>query len=143
VNRLIAVVLAVSPIVGCSPGSGVLTVEDPWMRPTPPGIDEAALYLAVINDSDSDDRLLSAESSGCMVVTPHLTEIDDGVSRMTESGGDELDMAPGDRLVMEPNALHLMCLGLVSPLVVGEQLPVTLRFAQAGEVSVDVIVEQR
>ena len=121
----------------------MLTVEDPWMRPTPPGIDEAALYLAVINDSDSDDRLLSAESSGCMVVTPHLTEIDDGVSRMTESGGDELDMAPGDRLVMEPNALHLMCLGLVSPLVVGEQLPVTLRFAQAGEVSVDVIVEQR
>lgn len=113
------------------------------MRPTPPGIDEAALYLTVVNDSDSADRLLSAESAGCMVVTPHLTEIDDGVSRMTESGGDELDMAPGDRLVMEPHALHLMCLGLVSPLAVGEQLPVTLRFAHAGEMSVDVIVERR
>lgn len=120
-----------------------MTVTGAWTRPTPPGSDEAAIYLTIRNGTDAADRVVAASSPACMVVTPHLTEITDGVSQMSESGGDQLDMDPGAELVMEPNGLHLMCLGLVEPLANGDSTEVTISFANAPAITADVSVEQR
>lgn len=139
---LVALVL-ISASCGSDSGAGTITVIDPWTRPTPPGVDEAAIYMTIENDSPVADRLLSARSSGCMVVTPHLTEITDGVSRMTASGEDELDMASGARITMEPNGMHLMCLGVVEALTEGSRLPVTLQFAYGPSLDIEVAVERR
>jgi len=99
--------------------------------------------MVVKNDSGSQDRLLSASSPSCLVVTPHLTEIVDGVARMRESGLDELDLDPGSTLVMEPNAMHLMCLGLTGALEAGEVLEIALEFREAGTIRVHALIDQR
>jgi len=139
VRRVLAVGLAL--ISAC--GNTGMTVSEAWTRPSPPGADEAAIYMVVKNDSGSQDRLLSASSPSCLVVTPHLTEIVDGVARMRESGLDELDMDPGSTLVMEPNAMHLMCLGLASALEAGEVLDIALEFREAGTITVGAVIEHR
>jgi len=120
-----------------------MTVSEAWTRPSPPGADEAAIYMVVKNDSGSQDRLLSASSPSCLVVTPHLTEIVDGVARMRESGLDELDMDPGSTLVMAPNAMHLMCLGLTGALEDGEVLEIALEFREAGTITARAVIEHR
>ena len=138
-RRVLAVGLAL--ISAC--GNTGMTVSEAWTRPSPPGADEAAIYMVVKNDSESQDRLLSASSPSCLVVTPHLTEIVDGVARMRESGLDELDMDPGSTLVMEPNAMHLMCLGLTGALEAGEVLDIALEFREAGTITVGAAIEHR
>lgn len=138
-RRVLAFSLA---LVSACGGEG-MTVSDAWTRPSPPGADEAAIYMVVKNDSGSRDRLLAASSPSCVVVTPHLTEIVDGVARMRESGLDELDLDPGSTLVMEPNAMHLMCLGLVGTLEAGEVLDITLEFRKAGTITVGAAIEHR
>lgn len=136
---------------GCGGGDGDallvddgLAVVDAWTRPSPPAVDEAALYVTIENRDAPADRLIGAESERCVVVTPHLTELDeDDVARMSEAGTDQLGLGAGEAVEMSPNGLHLMCLGLSAPLDEGERLPLTLRFAVHAPISVDVSVEQR
>jgi len=143
VKQVASLLLLALSAAGCDGTPSTMTVTDAWTRPTPPGSDEAAFYLTFRNGTDIDDRVVAASSPSCMVVTPHLTEITDGVSRMAESGGDQLDMDPGAELVMEPNGLHLMCLGLSEPLIAGNPTEVTISFANAPAITVDVSVELR
>ena len=138
-RRVLAFSLA---LVSACGGEG-MTVSDAWTRPSPPGADEAAIYMVVKNDSGGRDRLLAASSPSCVVVTPHLTGIGDGVARMRESGLDELDLDPGSTLVMEPNAMHLMCLGLRGALKDGEVLELDLEFREAGSIRVHALTDQR
>lgn len=142
-KALLYAAIAAAVLVGCGQREEQLVVTDAWTRPTPAGRTEAAIYLTVVNHTASADRLLAASSPACMVVTPHLTEIVNGVATMTESGGDELDVGSGGRLVMEPNGMHLMCLGLSEELIIGGSFSATLTFANAGDVVIDVAVEQR
>lgn len=150
-NRLIAAgaVLLVLPACAAGDGDAVLVddglaVLDAWTRPSPPTVDEAAFYVSIENRDAPDDRLIGAESERCVVVTPHLTEIDENdVARMTEARTDQLGLGRGERVEMTPNGLHLMCLGLITPLADGERFPVTLRFAEHTPLTVDVRVEQR
>lgn len=121
-----------------------LAVLDAWTRPSPPTVDEAAIYVSVENRGAPADRLIAADSERCVVVTPHLTELDeDDVARMSEAGGDQLGLGAGERVEMSPTGLHLMCLGLAEPLEDGDRFDLTLRFAEHTPVMVEVQVQQR
>jgi copper(I)-binding protein len=73
----------------------------------------------------------------------HLSTIVDGVMSMAEADPGILVMDPGASLVLEPGGLHVMCMGLDAALVEGEIADVTLTFETAGDVEVDIDVEQR
>jgi copper(I)-binding protein len=145
-----AVLLLLSAGCGNAGGDGAVVVEggmavlDAWTRPSPATADEAAIYVTIENRDAPDDRLIGAESERCVVVTPHLTELDDDdVARMSEAGTDQLGLGAGETVEMSPNGLHLMCLGMSRPLDDGERIPLTLRFAEHAPVTVEVQVEQR
>lgn len=121
-----------------------MAVLDAWTRPSPPTVDEAAIYVTVENRDAPDDRLIGASSDRCVVVTPHLTEFDDDqVARMTEAEADQLGLGAGERVEMTPIGMHLMCLGLTEPFVDGERFALTLRFSEHTPIPVEVQVEQR
>ncbi|MDJ0767576.1 MAG: copper chaperone PCu(A)C [Ilumatobacter sp.] len=123
---------------------GGFVVRDVWTRPTPPGSDEAAIYLTIENRDAPDDRFVGSVSDRCMAMHPHLTTIDDdGVASMTDAGEDRLAVPAGGSLVMAPTALHVMCLGLTGPLEAGDTFGIELRFAEHEPVVVEVDVEQR
>lgn len=145
-----AVVALLLATAGCGNGDDALLVDgglavlDAWTRPSPPTVDEAALYVTIENRDAPADRLIGAESERCVVVTPHLTELDeDDVARMSEADADQLGLGVGESVEMSPNGLHLMCLGLSEPLGDGDRLPLTLRFAEHTPITVEVSVEQR
>ena len=119
---------------------GGLAVVDAWARPTPAGASEAAIYVVIENRDAPDDRLVGAASPRCMVVTPHLTRIDDGIASMEAADEDVLGLGRGETVAMEPNGLHLMCLGLDEPLVDGDEIELELRFGSRRPIAVDVAV---
>lgn len=154
-KRAAAVAAAVAAVLGatsCGNGddpdgaivvAGGMAVLDAWTRPSPPTVDEAAIYVTVENRDAPDDRLIGASSDRCVVVTPHLTMVDDDIARMVDADGDQLGLRRGERVEMTPVGLHLMCLGLVETFAVGDRFDVTLRFSTHPPITVTASVEQR
>ena len=54
---------------------------------------------------------------------------------------DAFEIAPGEPQVLRPGGNHIMLIGLTGPLKPGASFPVTLTFAKAGAVTVDVPVQ--
>ena len=102
------------------------TVEDAWLRATPPGAGMGAGYLVIDNTAGAADRLLTVRVEGIPAVEIHRTVIVDGVARMRRA--EPLDIAAGQRVVLEPGGLHLMLMGITEPLVAGGELVIDLQF---------------
>ena len=122
-----------------------LAVIEAWAPPTPAGVSEAAIYITIENRDAPDDRLIGVSSERCMVMAPHLTVINDDIASMSEADEDDdvLALVRGGRVVMEPNGLHAMCLGLDRPLVVGDEFDVVLQFKDHEPVAAPVTVRPR
>lgn len=73
----------------------------------------------------------------------HETNIDEGVMSMNDVDEFGLVIEAGRSITMEPNGLHLMCLGTDSPLVEGDRVSVSLEFASGVSIEGTVVVEQR
>ncbi|MGH6951490.1 MAG: copper chaperone PCu(A)C [Vitreimonas sp.] len=118
-----------------------LEVQDAWAAPTPGGVDVAAGYLTIVNDSGADDRLMSATSPRAERVEVHDMSFEGGVMRM-RAVEDGLAVPAGTMVALEPGGQHLMFHGVRAPFAEGERIPVTLKFAQAGDVSVELPVQR-
>lgn len=53
-----------------------------------------------------------------------------------------LDVPPGTTIEFKPGAYHIMLLGLRHKPDEGQRFPLTLTFAKAGTVKIDVLVEK-
>lgn len=135
------VVLAMA-VAACG-GSNSMEVTDAWGRSSPQVAQAGAFYVTVENGTGTGDRLVAAASDRCGMTELHTTVMTDGVMSMRPAEADQLSIREGERLDMEPGGLHVMCMGLVEPLVAGEEIPLTLTFAEAGDIEVTISIEDR
>jgi copper(I)-binding protein len=98
--------------------------------------------MLIRNDGDEADRLLGGTSPVAARIEPHRTRLVRGQREMTALP-DGIVIPPGDAIVLEPGADHLMLIGLREPLIQGRTFPLTLRFARAGNVTVQARVRRR
>ena len=119
---------------------GAMQVRHPWARATPPGATVAVVYMELRNNGREPDRLLSASTPLARRVEPHITEHAGEVAKMRALRTFEV---PGrERLALEPNGAHLMLIDVVRPLTKGERFPLTVRFEKAGELQLEVEVQE-
>jgi copper(I)-binding protein len=114
------------------------TVSDAWARATPPGAGVAAVYLTVRGGSRAD-TLVAARTARAAMTEIHNVVESDGMAQMRPMD-DGVAIPAGTTVRLAPHGLHLMLMQLAQPLVAGERFTVTLRFAQAGEIDVQVEV---
>jgi copper(I)-binding protein len=118
---------------------GELQIGHPYTRSTPPGAVTAAAYLSVENKGRTADRLLRAASPVAGLVELHSMSMDGNIMRMRAVP--TVEVAPGAAVKFAPGSLHVMLQDLKRPLKKGERIPLTLTFAHAGEVKVELAVE--
>ena len=117
-----------------------IAVAGAWARPTVGQGRMSAAYMTIANKGDAGDRLKSARTPKAKAVELHQTTMTaDGVMQMRKVE-DGLPIEAGASLVLEPGGAHLMLLGLEDALRAGEELILTLEFANAGAVDVTVPV---
>ena len=116
---------------------GQIQVAEPWARPTIGQNRATAAYMTIVNKGGDGDVLKSARTSKAKAVEMHQTMTAAGVMQMRKVEGG-LPIEAGASLVFAPGGTHLMLLGLANALKAGEELLLTLEFAQAG--AVDVVV---
>jgi copper(I)-binding protein len=66
--------------------------------------------------------------------------MDNGVMTMRPVPGG-LEIKPGETVVLNPGAFHIMVMGLKQPLTQGEKLKATLEFAKAGKLDLEYPIE--
>ena len=115
-----------------------LKIEHPWSRATAAGASVGAGFM-VIRNSGKADTLLGASSPVAERVEIHSSSMDGGMMKMRQL--ERVELPSGETVRLEPGTLHLMLVGLKQPLVEGSKVPLTLRFATAGEQKVELKVE--
>ena len=99
-----------------------------------------AAYLVITNQGIKPDRLLGASTPIAPSVEIDATRVVSGISQMRPVTS--LDVEPGKPVRLEPGGLHIMLMGLVRPLASGAHYPLTLRFRDAGSITVQVEVRE-
>lgn len=100
-----------------------------------------AIYMAITNDTSSDDALIDASIPGCGTVELHEMVMQDDVMTMRQMEGNRILIPAGETVMLQRGGLHVMCIDKTGEFAVGESVPVMLTFENAGtmEVTAEVI----
>lgn len=120
---------------GAPPAGGPMRVTGAFV-PEPAG-NVAAAYFTLANGTGRDDTLVAVSSPAADVTVLHVTEIVDGVARMTERDG--VPVPAGGSVTLAPGGTHVMLLG-VDPVVEGQTIELTLRFDHAPPLTIEAPV---
>lgn len=117
---------------------GDITINHPWSRATPPKAVNAGAFMLLT--SKGGDQLIAASSDLAEKAEVHEMKMVDGVMKMRPLTTG-LELAPNQTAKFAPGSFHIMLLGLKQPLKEGSQFPLTLTFAKAGKITVNVQVQ--
>ena len=123
-----------------SDGMGIIA-RDAYARAATPTAKAGGVFMTLMNHSDQDDRLIAVQSDVAKRIELHThTEHDDGVMKMTKIEGG-IALPAGGMHVMKRGGDHVMLMGLNQSLTQGDTITLTLIFDQAGEVEIQVPVD--
>lgn len=88
-----------------------------------------------------DDESMTDDADG-MGDADHGAGDSDGSKMMTMRPVDGVDVPAGGQVTFEPGGFHVMVMDLNDALAGGDQLPVTLTFERAGDISVTAEVRE-
>ncbi len=119
--------------------AGDIKVENPFARASAGMATVGAAFMTLKNDSTTPDELVSASSPVAAKAELH-THIKDGdIMRMREVPS--IEVPAGGTTALQPGGLHVVLIDLKAPLKRGETFPLTLTFAKAGTMTVEVPVK--
>ncbi len=111
-------------------------IMHPYITAPAPGAMSGAAYLSVANEGTTADRFDAVETSIAMMAALHNTEFGaDGIARMYELP--PVPLAVGETVSFAPGGAHIMLMMLTGELKVGEKVPMTLSFKNAGDIVVE------
>lgn len=117
---------------------GDITINHPWARATPPKAVNSGVFMQLT--SKSADQLLFASSEMADKAEVHEMKMVDGVMKMRQLPTG-VELAPNQSVKLAPGSFHIMLFGIKQVLKEGDQFPLTLTFAKAGKITVDVKVQ--
>ncbi len=118
---------------------GAIAVGHPYARATVAGQPVAGGYLKFENKGKTADKLISVTADVSQSVELHSMSMDGDIARMRQV--DAIEIPAGKTVELKPGGLHIMFMGLKAPLKLGTSFPATLKFEKAGELKVEIKVD--
>ena len=140
IAALFALAVSASPALAEPVHVGKLMIDGAWTRATPPKAPVAGGFMVISNMGDEPDRLVGGAAPFAKRVEVHEMKIEDEIMKMREIEGG-LEIPPGGSVELKPGGYHIMFMGLQQQLMEGEAHTVTLTFEKAGEVELQMPVE--
>lgn len=122
--------IAARPALAHSFALGAIEIGHPWAKPS--ATEAAAIFMALGNMGDKPDRLIGG-------MTPIAAQV-----LFRDRGGEPLeyyDLRPKRPVALRPGGRYIALHGLRQPLAIDDRFPLTLRFAEAGAITITVRVE--
>jgi copper(I)-binding protein len=114
-----------------------VAVEHAWARATSASAKVGGAFVTI--QAVTADSVVSASSPVAGSAELHQTVNESGVMKMLPVKN--LALAPGKPVELKPGGYHIMLMGLKQPLKQGESFPLTLTFAHAPPVTIQVQIE--
>ena len=122
---------------GMPMGHGDITVSNAWARATAGEGTTGAAYVTV-TDTGAPDQLTGVSTPVAGMAHLHETVNANGVMEMRNVAA--IALPTGKAVTLAPGGYHVMLMGLKHPLKEGDSFPLTLSFAHAAPVTVQVKV---
>ena len=123
-----------------------------WARTSPMEVTLGAAYMTITSDVDDELTDVSVDPSIAATAEIHemvMAEMSDMSSDTTMSMGsgemvmqevESIAIPAGETVELKPGGYHIMLIDLAAPLETGQEFDIVLTFANAGEVTVTVVV---
>lgn len=119
--------------------AGDIIVSHLWTHATSATSDAIEVYMTILNTGNEADELIAATTRFTGTGKLQATTFQDGALRVVEAP--TLELAPAQAVSFQPGGITLVLPGVQRDLREGDHFHMTLEFAQAGAVTVDVQVE--
>jgi copper(I)-binding protein len=103
-----------------------VSILSPYARATPPGASNSAAFMVIINDSDNDRAIVAAKSNVAQTTELHTMTMDGQTMQMRQV--DAIAIPAKGQTHLKPGGLHIMLLGLLHPLAMGNDVKLELTF---------------
>jgi periplasmic copper chaperone A len=118
--------------------TGNLVIEAPWARASIGVRRPGAAFVTIRNRGSLPDTLTAIETIQAERAEVHRTRVSNGIATMSPAG--RVEIPAGDQVIFAPGGLHIMLMGLSSPLTRGSTFPMTLVFERAGQIEITIPV---
>lgn len=116
--------LAAMALFGSVLSAGSLNVESPYVRAVPPNIPNSAAFMVLKNTTDKPLSVIRAESTLSNMVELHTHSKQGDMMVMHQVP--EIVVPANGETVLKPGGLHVMFMGLKSPINVNDTVEFTL-----------------
>ncbi len=127
-----------APALAHSYKKGEIMIGHIWARATAPGAQATGVYVPLLNQGAEADALIGGSAEIAATVMLHEVTLQDGISHMSLI--DEVPLPSKQPVSLRPGGKHIMLTGLKQQLKEGEKFTMTLQFAKAGAITVEVMV---
>ena len=121
--------------------ASVIQIEDPWVRAVPPNANNSAIFLDLRNESEQLRKLVKVHSEVAERVELHTTKDEDGMLRKQRL--EEVLIPALETQSFHPGGIHIMLIGLRSPLEVGGVIELELVYADQSKETISIPVDER
>jgi len=115
-----------------------ISVDDAWVRLSPPVADSTAAYATIHNNTDTAITLTGATSSIASKTELHSMDMSKGTMHMIKL--DTLTLAAHDTITLAPGKKHLMLMGLHQPIHAGDNVELRLMRANGATIIIQAPV---
>lgn len=130
--------LALSGSVIAAEATGI-SVHEGYIRLPPPGSPAAAYFT--LKNTGAERALVDADCACAGMTMIHESIEQDGMAKMRHV--DSASLPSGGELVLKPGGLHVMLMRLKAPLKAGDDIPLTLHFADGDTLTIRLPVQAR
>ncbi len=118
--------------------TGQLEIDNSWARATPGSAETGAAYVTI--RSPTADKLVAAPAPVAKKAELHTVSMEGMIMKMRPISG--IDIPSDQTATLHPGGMHIMLIGLATPLKTGQTFPLTLTFEMAATRAVNVAVEK-
>ncbi|NOH71585.1 copper chaperone PCu(A)C [Vibrio pectenicida] len=123
-KALILTSLALSPFAHACED---IMLSHTYARATPPNAATSAVFSEIMNHSDKDRVIVSAKTEAAGKVELHDVIKEGDIMKMRQV--EQITIPAKSMIELKPGSLHIMLFNLKKPLTEGENIDVTLTFA--------------
>lgn len=113
--------------------TGTLALEHGYLKGMLPGQAVAGGYVTITNGGNGDDRLVSVSSPVADHVEIHEMTMENDIMKMRQLK-DGVPLPAGQTVALSAGGMHLMFMGVKTPVRTGDSVKVTFTFEKAGAV---------
>ena len=114
---------------------GNIAIGHAWGLPSKDG--ETQIFMPLLNTGSVADSLVSVS---CELAKSAELRLNSDYAKPAEAA---FTLEPQKPFPMRPTAKHIRLMGLVKPLVAGDHILISLKFATAGETKIEIHVQDR